>query len=767
MSTKKWKNRDALITAFDLLPEDAWTEVTSAMMTRSKFDDRAKQKGMARETGTDPQLIHVTNRAKHMIQAAYEALRLANKLGLNEKVSYLGMAGHDAGHAEGAHEGEQAMNIASELLDVGFFHHPAKGIDIFLSENLIEKMIYRLNQNDDKKFSKELKNAIWYVLDFVVSHDGEASKSDATKKNLNKKKYNSIKEAVLSKASRANRTNKYKCQAETLEGQLSMPADVLAYLRTDILDAFSQGIMTEFSDDMLELIGQTLSEDDESKTDEQEIRKDRINKAKDIITNIKRENLRESMDDIENKYDKEIIDLVENLLSKAEKNGVNVFSINEDDEEKIDQITENITKEYIEKQREKGVENNYIQADARKIKEYCKKMIITRKRVVDTVMTKVQYAFEDDYVNETLKKWNQIEIEEEEKLKEMGKDYEQLTDEEKKEIDEERYEKKKAAMGFSDKMMEILYGPKGFKFLDYTEYVQYTKKAYQTGCLPKATYELIKKCAEALVKTGAIRDKFYDRAIRDKIGNEEVLEAMKTPDRDEDEYDQFRLKIGIREPGTLKKARKRKEKYTKNKRMTPNQVKALKKAGIYKDIYNYTQRQGERFALSCEDVYYAIPYTIRSKVKKALDPDYKPNQYLPEDEKKMIYKIRRELSENFAEYDGMAITKENLEKYINDKIKEARDNLELKVATEISIKYLAGMSETRLKDLLIDTGILSKEEFEEQDVISGKPNENVLKLSRRLSGEESSKGIEEFEEKMKHHRVKPLFIIDDEDDKER
>ena len=69
--------------------------------------------------------------------------------------------------------------------------------------------------------------------------------------------------------------------------------------------------------------------------------------------------------------------------------------------------------------------------------------------------------------------------------------------------------------------------------------------------------------------------------------------------------------------------------------------------------------------------------------------------------------------------------------------------------------------------MLIDTGILSKEEFEEQDIISGKPNENVLKLSRGLSGEESSKGIEEFEEKMKHHRVKPLFIIDDEDDKER
>ena len=104
MQSKRWKNRDALVTAFDEIESEealnnVWLLIESAMIERNKFDKRATLKPMAREISSDPTLAHITNRAKHMMQTAYRAKRIANKLGLNENVAFLGMAGHDSGHA--------------------------------------------------------------------------------------------------------------------------------------------------------------------------------------------------------------------------------------------------------------------------------------------------------------------------------------------------------------------------------------------------------------------------------------------------------------------------------------------------------------------------------------------------------------------------------------------------------------------------------------------------------------------------------------------
>lgn len=753
MTNKKWRNRDALVTAFDNYEE----ELEKTIIQRNKYMKRAISKPMARiEESRAP---HIENRGNHMLQTAPEAKKLARGLGLNETVAKIGMLMHDAGHPFGAHEGEQTMNIIGELLNTGYFHHNAKGIDVILSENLIEKFIDGIPEaRDNQELRKRMKNDAWYFFDLIVGHDGESSKKDEEEMSKKHKKYESVKEAVLDKARKANRTNNYKCQVETLEAQLSKPADILSYLKSDMLDAFSQGIIKEFSDDYLVLITKLLLENKEQtekiedkiklgdSNTKEKIKNERIKKAKKFINELKKQELRETREDIDINYDGKILGIVDKILEQIEEKGLSTFSIEEQNEEVLDEITNNETQKFVEEELKKGTDKQTIGSDKNKIIDYTKKMIQIRKRTVEKVMTKMQEALEQDYISTTLKKWEQIE-----------KDN-SLTD-------DERYKRKKETMGFSDKASDIIYGPNGMKQLNYIEYVQFTKREYQRKSLPKATLKMIEQCANSLVKTGIIRDKFYDRTILKHINDEQVKNAMKVPERDEESYTKYKLKIGIREPGSLKLAKQRKEKYTKKYEEDKEEAKRRKeanaKAGIFKEVYNYTQRQGARFALSCEDVYYAIPYTVRSMVKKAVNSKYKPNAYLPQEEKSKVYKIRKELAERFGEYGGIAITKENLENYINELINKERDNLELNVAREISIKYLGGMTDRGIVKLLIDTGNLSKETYEKEDV-QDRPNENVIRLSRNLSGStEPEESPEEFKKRIKEtHRVKPLMVID-------
>ena len=416
MSERKWKNRDALVTVFD----DYEEELEKTIIQRNKFMKRAISKPMARvEESRAP---HIENRGNHMFQTAPEAKKLARGLGLNETVAKIGMLMHDAGHPFGAHEGEQTMNIIGELLNTGYFHHNAKGIDVILSENLIEKFIDDIPEaRDNQELRKKMKNDVWYFFDLIVGHDGESSKKDEEEMRKTHKKYKSVKEAVLDKARKANRTNNYKCQVETLEAQLSKPADILSYLKSDMLDAFSQGIVKEFSDDYLVLISKLLLENNEQtkELDEQleladdstkeKIRSERIKRAKKYINELKKQELRETTEDIDINYDRKILGTVDKILKEIEEKGLSTFSIEEQDEETLDKITNKAIQSFIEEELKKGTDKQTIGSDKNKIIDYTKKMIQIRKRTVEKVMAKIQEALEQDYISTTLAKWNEIE----------------------------------------------------------------------------------------------------------------------------------------------------------------------------------------------------------------------------------------------------------------------------------------------------------------------------------------------------------------------
>lgn len=727
----QWKHPYAVKTAFD----NYETQCCGVINGRTKFSKRAEIKPMAKVRDSDDS--HVHSREMHMTQAADIAKRLAERLGLNEVVAYIGMLMHDAGHPFGAHEGEQLLKIIGIMENAGFFHHNAKGVDVILSEDIINKMIKAIPEaQNDPELKAKLENDAWYFLDIVVGHDGEATLNDIDKQK--QKEYSSIREAVLDKVSTSNRKNIYKCNVETLESNLAKPADVIAYLKSDMLDAFEQGIITKFSDEYLELIGELLFENDNEKLSKEQ----RIEQAKNMIETIKRDKLRETESDVYADVGQEVLNEVDIIIKELNENGIDTYSPQDDQEtqEKINEIvSRNLERYKSSKLFDDESENHSIQSDIHKIIDCVQKRLKTRQSVVEEVMTKIQDKLIDDYCSNTESRFQEIysrtDIDDDEKKKLM-----------------------KESMGFSEKVTDIMYRPNGLKDINYKEYTQYTKKEYQTNALPKAVFKSIKQASNALVKMGLIRDKFYDKSILAMITDENVKKAMKVKETDEKKYDNYKKKVGINELKIIKGPKIfRKIKRYINK--IPRKTMYRKK--IYKGIYGFAQRQGERFARTCEDVYYAIPYTIMDLVKKAVDSHYEENEYLPEQEIEKVYEIREELAEKFGEFGEMAITTENLEKYTRDKIELERNNLEHHVATEIAIKYFGGMNDTRIKDVVIGMGNISRKVLNMQDRPAKGKNKAVQRLIDTINGVENrDESPKEFRKRIRGtHQVSPLQVI--------
>lgn len=725
MGTKKWSNKDALVTAFD----DYLIELESVINNRSKYSRRAKGKPMC--SIEEPDNPHTTDRGEHMRQAASEGIKIAKGLGLNETVVYIGMLLHDAGQPFGAHDGEKTMNIIGEILNTGFYHHNAKGVEVILSEDLVQKFIDAIpGVKDNEDLQGKLKNDIWYFLELVVGHDGEATSKDNERLAKLDKKYNSIREAVLSKVAKANRTDDYKCAVETLEAQISKPADILSYMKSDVLTGFSKGIVTSLSDDYLEIIGQLLAEtneetlkiendikeanSEEAKEITARIKTDRIDKAKRLIDSIKLSKLRETRDDICSNSEKEILGALNRYIKELEQNGIEITDIKPEQLDVAENIKEKILSEYRETKIAQGKNKNVVISQGNKLEEYIKKMEQTRKRVVEELMTEVQDALRNDYIETTLSKWKEL-------------------DENQELSDEERYKFKKQSMDFSDKVNRIIYGKNGIKVLNYKEIVQYSKKIYQTGTLPKATLKLIQSCSEAIVKTGIIINKFYDPEVLRSINNNDLVELMHQRDIDDKSDTKYRKQIGI-----IKKKvdRVKGVKNTGNKRFTGKKAKQkMERNSLYRDIFRNIQAQDERFARTCEDVYFAIPYTVRKMVGKAVKPKYEEDPYLPKEEKEKVNQIRRELAGRFGKHGGNNITKENLEEYINEQIEKERKQIESKVAIQICRDYIAGKTDIGIKDLLVKTGMISKRKLQKEDKPNEKGNKVVQKLSQDLREE--------------------------------
>lgn len=722
---------------------DKYMDYLIETIDESKFMRRAETKPMSTPKAASES--HVTSRATHSKIAANIAKRLADGLDLNGEYIYAGMLMHDAGHPFSAHEGEEIFNKFGKRKNCGFFHHNAKGVEVIRAEGIRDKAISKIpNINENPELREQLETEFDYFLDVIISHDGEATRGERNRKET---QYPSMHDAVKDKLKRANSFNDYKFVAQTPEGKLAKMADVIAYLATDIQDGFRIGIIEDFDDDYLALLGEVL-------TTGYSTREGYITCAKNKIKEVKESKLRELKSEMKKPENEAILANANEIIKRAEQQGVNVTSMRDEELQKIDAIMEQKIQEI--KDKSEGMseeEKQFMYADIEKLKEFVGKMLSVNSSVVQEITSRMQEYFINDIVTETRAKTEEKEktiLELREKLalnpgdKELRK---QLEDEEKDTPVNPKFSYK------AEKLFDNI------KNLNYKKIVQYTKWDYQIEQQPEAAKELVTIAAKALKETGAIRNKFYDRAIRREVESE-ALQYMRVKTVDESQYEKNKEKYGIR---AIKRAKtpENGEKYTaKGKQASEN-----RKHQLCREVYNNVQKEGDNFAVKFNNVFAAIPKTVEmvvdeaisydepftrrvnatrniikaeydGKIEKLDDPDKqerlalllvgrgicKPNQTADTIKQAMRsygYLERYEEEENrknqsklLEQYGTIEEVKKHRDEIIQERIEQARNNREEKMAYQLAIDYISGMTDRSFNDLAIRTGYMSYDDLD-------------------------------------------------------
>ena len=722
---------------------DKYMDYLIETIDESKFMRRAETKPMSTPKAASES--HVTSRATHSKIAANIAKRLADGLDLNGEYIYAGMLMHDAGHPFSAHEGEEIFNKFGKRKNCGFFHHNAKGVEVIRAEGIRDKAISKIpNINENPELREQLETEFDYFLDVIISHDGEATRGERNRKET---QYPSMHDAVKDKLKRANSFNDYKFVAQTPEGKLAKMADVIAYLATDIQDGFRIGIIEDFDDDYLALLGEVL-------TTGYSTREGYITCAKNKIKEVKESKLRELKSEMKKPENEAILANANEIIKRAEQQGVNVTSMRDEELQKIDAIMEQKIQEIKYKSEcMSEEEKQFMYADIEKLKEFVGKMLSVNSSVVQEITSRMQEYFINDIVTETRAKTEEKEktiLELREKLalnpgdKELRK---QLEDEEKATPVNPKFSYK------AEKLFDNI------KNLNYKKIVQYTKWDYQIEQQPEAAKELVTIAAKALKETGAIRNKFYDRAIRREVESE-ALQYMRVKTVDESQYEKNKEKYGIR---AIKRAKtpENGEKYTaKGKQASEN-----RKHQLCREVYNNVQKEGDNFAVKFNNVFAAIPKTVEmvvdeaisydepftrrvnatrniikaeydGKIEKLDDPDKqerlalllvgrgicKPNQTADTIKQAMRsygYLERYEEEENrknqsklLEQYGTIEEVKKHRDEIIQERIEQARNNMEEKMAYQLAIDYISGMTDRSFNDLAIRTGYMSYDDLD-------------------------------------------------------
>lgn len=654
----------------------------------SKFMKRAEDKPMS--TPKTAEEVHVTTRAIHLRECADIAKRLAKGLGLNADYIQTAMLVHDAGHPFSAHEGEEIFNQLGEVYNTQYFHHNAKGIEIILSEDLCGKAISKIpNIANNPELRKKLEAEFPYFLDAVISHDGEATKEDMMKPETH---YETMEDAVRTKMRLANSENKYKFIAQTPEGKIAKFADVIAYLSSDMQDGFRLGILKGFSDDYLALFGEMFSPEYPVTYE------DKVECGRRIIEQIKEQNLREKKETIDfmSRQDQDMQDALITINQKIHQAKLDIHNVSH-----ISAIQDIVAQEQeafkkkkqeeffktkgasIPEEERQGLEEkiarkladgssldetetefartlNKVNSSANKIEEFATKILRARSNVIYEVTSKMKEYFINDLIKNS-----------------QNQDTPQ----------------------FSNAAWDLFFKAKK---LNYKEFVQFTNWDYQTEELPQAAMELVEECSKSLVKSGAIRNKFYDEAVRTHIKDEDALAYMETQYRPESEYISYRKERGI---GDLKKyTRPSKDKFTG----TSEQYSLMK---LFHNIYAYVQNEDEVFAIRYENTFNAIKTRVRRKIETALSDEHKaPDKHLYRDiVQGQIDGIRQEIADTYGTID---LTSEQKEEFTNRKIEQELRNMEQKMAIQLSTDYLAGMTDKSFVKLAVKTGHLKPEVVE-------------------------------------------------------
>ncbi len=202
----------------------------------------------------------VQTRQTHEREVADISKMISNGLGLNSDFAYLIGLLHDIGHTWNGHTGERILSAIGRLKNCGYIVHNAMGAYILERENIIDIAIEEVKQFNPKANEDEIKNFMRYVIDGVVSHNGEGVigkivPNDKTFEKMSEEIKKCFTEKGYDKA----------IMPATMEGAVIRYADIIAYTRSDILDGFrlkdvnGNKIISEFDDEYLSIIGTCLA----------------------------------------------------------------------------------------------------------------------------------------------------------------------------------------------------------------------------------------------------------------------------------------------------------------------------------------------------------------------------------------------------------------------------------------------------------------------------------------------------------------------------
>ena len=643
----------------------------------SNFMKRAENKPM--QTSRHDLEAHVSSRASHVRAAADIAKRIAERLGLNADFVYAGMLMHDAGHPPFAHDGEEIYMGIAEVYNVDYFHHNAKGVEVILDENIRERAINKIpNIKNRPELRKKLEQEFYYFLDIVISHDGEASPKLMTAKP---REYSDIKTAVFDKLRRSNSTNDYKFIAQTAEGRIAKYADVIAYLSSDIQDRFRLGIQNNFDDDYKEFIGDILSEE------YAETREEKIEIANNIIEEIKNNTVMQLLSDANETENKEIIEYSNKIVGKIHEviDSEKIISI-EEKEAKAEEIID----EYVEKYKESmntdelsDEEKKFISSDVAKIREFTRNKLRMRTAVVETITSRIREVLINDLIKES---------------------------------------KDRGELGFSDIMNKKFFKAKELNY----RYVPDTRWDYQREILPLAVNKLVHMIALDLRKSGVIQNKFYDREIRKFIRNKETLKYLKTTVYvNDDQQIEFKKKTGI------KNVNIRANKFTTE---GGKRSKRSAKGELCNSAYHYVSDFGKLFARIYENTYFAVEDQILSKIRNTLGrlPQEEAKKrkthikFFDEKVKKQEEYFKRQLKEIYGE-DLDSITEEQIMEFARPIIDLQRKKMEGKMAVQMAINYLSGMTDKAIITNAMEAGLLNEEDLSKSARGSNEDEKNEFK----------------------------------------
>ncbi len=266
-----------------------------------------------------------------------------------------------------------------------------------------------------------------------------------------------------------------------------------------------------------------------------------------------------------------------------------------------------------------------------------------------------------------------------------------------------QHSKEKGELGFSPKADRLFYK---MKALNYKYIVQYSRWDYQTDVLPEAIKQLVQIIKMGLINSGTIRDMFFDEDIRESIEGE-ALGFMITKEQAIFSYDDYKRQI-------------EKGRYCGN-------VRDISRNILLKEVIDFTRKKGKIFANTYMNVFNAIPYTVRDNVNNALNNEISVTSYLTELQKESNDTLRRKM---ILKYGSIEAARTHKVEFIGKLVEEERKNMEEKLAIQMAVDYLGGMTDQSLSELAIKTGIIPRESI--INGTRGRVSENVLYHLNRL-----------------------------------